>query len=744
MASAMTVNTINDETTPSDSACSLREAIAAVSAQNGGTDCGPVDPNNQISLPAGHYVLSPTLGELLFAQGPTVTINGANPSDPTETWIDAAGTPAIPRRVMEIAAFGGATLNNVEIAGGLSASGVIGASAGQSGTPGANGGGILNNSHGALILDHALVTDNFTGSGGRGANSAGDGGGAGSGNSGGSGGGIYSDSNSFLSITASTISGNGTGGGGAGGNGGIGHQGVGHFAAGTAGGQGAYSGSGGGIFISTSGTATIDKTTISGNFTGVGGTGGDGGQGAGELGGPSPSGAGTGGNGGRGGNGSLDYSTYDGHLEYGNTAGGGGIANAGTLTMTASTISGNFTGAGGHGGGGGIGGENLNATFQNGGSGGMGGSAGLGAGLLHLGTASGSGATLTNVTIAANQTGVGATGGSGGQGTSLGGGPGGFGGNGAGIWAVGASNGNDVQLTHVTVSQNHLGAGGLGGDDETFQGIPGERGKGAGITTGGRNNPAAGAAGVYLKNTLIAGNGVPASGDVNCVQYYPTAQYVDFYDLGHNINFPNDGSCPGATGDPLLGPLQNNGGPTETMLPAAGSSAIGGVPSASCTVHVDQRGLTRPGGSSTSCDIGAVETGLAAPLLQLSVLKSGSGAGTVTSSPAGIDCGATCAADFGTGQLVTLTATPTSGSFSGWSGGGCTGTGTCQVTLNSNTQVTASFAADSTPPPGGGGGATPTPPAGPTGQRAAALKKCKKKKGSARASCIKKAKKLPV
>ena len=50
-----------------------------------------------------------------------------------------------------------------------------------------------------------------------------------------------------------------------------------------------------------------------------------------------------------------------------------------------------------------------------------------------------------------------------------------------------------------------------------------------------------------------------------------------------------------------------------------------------------------------------------------------------------------------------------------------------------------------TPPPGGGGGGSNTSPApGPTGQRAAALKKCKKKKGRARAKCRKKAKRLPV
>jgi hypothetical protein len=64
------------------------------------------------------------------------------------------------------------------------------------------------------------------------------------------------------------------------------------------------------------------------------------------------------------------------------------------------------------------------------------------------------------------------------------------------------------------------------------------------------------------------------------------------------------------------------------------------------------------------------------------------------------------------------------------------------VTLNADTQVTATFTPSSTPT--GGGGGPPVAPAGPTGQRTAALKKCKKKTGRARANCKKKAKKLPV
>jgi len=64
----------------------------------------------------------------------------------------------------------------------------------------------------------------------------------------------------------------------------------------------------------------------------------------------------------------------------------------------------------------------------------------------------------------------------------------------------------------------------------------------------------------------------------------------------------------------------------------------------------------------------------------------------VTSSPAGIDCGATCSAAYDSGTVVTLTVTPASGSiFTGWSGGGCSGTGACTVTMTAATTVTATF-----------------------------------------------------
>ena len=77
---------------------------------------------------------------------------------------------------------------------------------------------------------------------------------------------------------------------------------------------------------------------------------------------------------------------------------------------------------------------------------------------------------------------------------------------------------------------------------------------------------------------------------------------------------------------------------------------------------------------------------------QVTVTKAGSGAGTVTSSPAGINCGPTCQASFNHGASVTLTATPAAGStFTGWSGA-CSGTGACNLMMNANRAVTATFA----------------------------------------------------
>jgi len=76
----------------------------------------------------------------------------------------------------------------------------------------------------------------------------------------------------------------------------------------------------------------------------------------------------------------------------------------------------------------------------------------------------------------------------------------------------------------------------------------------------------------------------------------------------------------------------------------------------------------------------------------LTVNMSGNGTGTVTSSPEGIDCPGSCIYSFPDNTPVTLTATPGLLSiFEGWSQGACSGTGTCQITMDADKQALATF-----------------------------------------------------
>jgi len=78
--------------------------------------------------------------------------------------------------------------------------------------------------------------------------------------------------------------------------------------------------------------------------------------------------------------------------------------------------------------------------------------------------------------------------------------------------------------------------------------------------------------------------------------------------------------------------------------------------------------------------------------VQLGVVFAGNGSGSVSSSPGGIACSADCAAPFPQGACVELSAEADAGStFAGWSGGGCSGTAPCTVTLAGATEVTATF-----------------------------------------------------
>ncbi len=338
---------------------------------------------------------------------------------------------------------------------------------------------------------------------------------------------------------------------------------------------------------------------------------------------------------------------------------GGGIRNLGTLTLTNVTVTGN-TASGATGGGiQNLGAASLtdvtvstNTASGAGGIGNVGGTmtltgvtvsgnaadAGPGGGIVHnspVGTL-----TVTNATISSN--------------TAQG--------DGGGILQGGAG---ALTLTNVTVTANSATA--LGG----------------GIRQG-----ALGA--VNVRNTIVAGN--TAGGGPDCSGTLAS--------LGGNL-VQNTTGCTrtGAAAadltdqDPRLGPLQSNGGPTRTHALLAGSPALDAADNTGCPA-TDQRGIARPadgtGDGAAVCDIGAYESALAS--FTLTVGKAGTGTGTVTSAPPGISCGANCSEPYFSTTMVTLTASPATGSlFAGWSGGGCSGTGGCVVTVTANTTVTARF-----------------------------------------------------
>jgi Divergent InlB B-repeat domain/PKD domain len=136
------------------------------------------------------------------------------------------------------------------------------------------------------------------------------------------------------------------------------------------------------------------------------------------------------------------------------------------------------------------------------------------------------------------------------------------------------------------------------------------------------------------------------------------------------------------------------------------------------------------------------------PKFKLTVTKSGTGSGTVTSSPSGINCGGDCEEEYPEGEVIALTPTPSSGSkFVAWTGA-CTGAGACNVTMSAAKAVNAEFATVPPPPPTEEKQPLPEvkpppaeekPPTKKLTPKQKALAKCRKLKGKARAKCIKKA-----
>jgi hypothetical protein len=186
-----------------------------------------------------------------------------------------------------------------------------------------------------------------------------------------------------------------------------------------------------------------------------------------------------------------------------------------------------------------------------------------------------------------------------------------------------------------------------------------------------------GACNVTGNATVTASFNIPISTDRLTVSLGGTG-------TGTVTSNPSGISCPGtcaadfATGITVTLTATPTNGSTFNGFSGAGCSG----PGSSCTVAMN-------GDQTVTATFTAV---IPIPMSTLSVQKIGSGSGTVTSTnQAGINCGSTCSASFPTGSLVTLAATPATGStFIGWSNG-CTGTGSCDVTLTTDQAIVAQF-----------------------------------------------------
>jgi hypothetical protein len=203
-------------------------------------------------------------------------------------------------------------------------------------------------------------------------------------------------------------------------------------------------------------------------------------------------------------------------------------------------------------------------------------------------------------------------------------------GNGSGLGGGGIQGNLDVTVSDSDVSNNlnggiatnpsasaHLTVTNTTVDHNTLAGL------GGGIFSGGD------ATLVYVTITDNSANQAFASLDVGHLSSFGTVVtnsagvancLVAPGSVSLGYNFSDDDTC-GFTaptdrqnaGDPHLGPLASNGGPTQTRLPQVGSPLLDAIPAAACApgVSTDQRGVTRPQGGS--CDIGAVEVEVVTP-----------------------------------------------------------------------------------------------------------------------------------
>jgi CSLREA domain-containing protein len=487
------------------------------------------------------------------------------------------------------------------------------AQAGGDGGDGGDGGAIaVVPAGGGVAL--SLTNVNFSGDGAGAGGGAGDGGNrltgqtvigsgnpdGGDGGAGGAGGAVFAAAP--LTIAGSTFDSSGAGAGGAAGDGGTGAVASGPVSlGGGAGGAGGGGGAGGEVAATATTTSVLTGSSFSAGRAGAGGAGGSGGA---SLDTAASGSGGTGGAGGPGGGldahgATVNGSTVSSSVAGAAGAGGGGVTGAaggvggagggiasGTLTLGSSTVSADSAGAGGASG----------STTSPTGLPGVAGAGGGGGGVAATGQL-----VITGSTLDHDATGAGGVGGNGSN--VFRGADGGAGGDGGAVLA-----GADGQLSESTLDRDAAATGGPGGTSNDFStgpdGQTGPTGSGGGID--------AAVVGVTITHLTVAGS--PSGGGISgpaivrdsIVAGNAGSQCAAGTANGSgNVSFP-DPSCGGTNADPKLGPLAANGGPTETLLPGAGSAALdtiapGGV---DCS-GTDQRGVALPQGSK--CDSGAVE-----------------------------------------------------------------------------------------------------------------------------------------
>ncbi len=172
--------------------------------------------------------------------------------------------------------------------------------------------------------------------------------------------------------------------------------------------------------------------------------------------------------------------------------------------------------------------------------------------------------------------------------------------------------------------------------------------------------------------------------------------YVNVVNPSHSFTVRNQGPCDLDIGQVTLGntnanqfSLISNGctgqrlnGTTTCTIQVAFAPTVTG--SAIADLLISSNDMSSPVATVPLNGNGVLPT--------LDIIKYGSGSGIVTGAAVGINCGATCSASAPGGTAVTLTAAADPGSwFAGWSGGGCTAAGNCNLTLNANTTITATL-----------------------------------------------------